>query len=446
MTRVVSQVDSLALQGPSNVGRDRQCEKRLLRDWRSGRQPLSRHAAASGEDLLLLLLSRDRKSSCGDRNLGTLDGIQPCLPGFEHEVLPQSTRRLARSASCKGRPEDPIVRDYLRVLSMTGAPQKTIAAHRYQLRAVVECARRGRAGHAVRIFDLFRSPRLLGRALVDDRPRSGIGRVSKWTLAQRRVVIRSFARLMRPELLAVTGEEPEQVVAHALQSVAERVGCGYRLGGGTPRRRGGPAPSPEEVSRILDSVAKARSFQGRRNRAFFTILYHSGSRVDALRQLQGDDVIEMPDGHLRLLLHDKGKTRAREVELSADDRRLLFDYVEEFNWRAAFAGRSERIELGKPGAVWRSSWRRQWAYQGVRQTFEAACLSVGTLMYRLHAFRRTFATSAASVLPRDVVAQAGGWRGLERMDDHYIRPPEHAVLAKLREAEARDYSNAVAPL
>ena len=54
-----------------------------------------------------------------------------------------------------------------------------------------------------------------------------------------------------------------------------------------------------------------------------------------------------------------------------------------------------------------------------------------------HALRRAFATDAASVLPRHTVAQAGGWKGLERLDDHYVQPRGDAIRAKLNRQEGR---------
>ena len=48
-----------------------------------------------------------------------------------------------------------------------------------------------------------------------------------------------------------------------------------------------------------------------------------------------------------------------------------------------------------------------------------------------HAFRRAFATDGAAYLPRHVVAQAGGWAGTARMDDHYIQARTRTLWYKL---------------
>ncbi len=128
---------------------------------------------------------------------------------------------------------------------------------------------------------------------------------------------------MRPELLALLGVDPRQVLDIALRGVAERVGTGYRLTGGTPRRRGGRAPTGEEIDAVVAKVGMAPGFLGHRNTAFVAILAATGARVNALLRLDGSDCVLMPSGRLRLFLHEKGKLRQREVELSARNAELL---------------------------------------------------------------------------------------------------------------------------
>src|SRR5207248_514935 len=134
------------------------------------------------------------------------------------------------------------------------------------------------------------------------------------------------------------------------------------------------------------------------------------------------DIVELPDGQVRLLLHAKGRRERREVEVSARAAECLRVYTSAFNGRAAYAGRPERIGIGESGPFWRSTWHQQWAYANIAKTFEHACMAAGTCAYSLHSLRRAFATEAASRLPRHVVAAAGGWQGLERMDNHYVQP------------------------
>src|SRR5262249_28054803 len=154
------------------------------------------------------------------------------------------------------------------------------------------------AGQTMTCADLFRDEQLLGNALVEDTAPTLGTRLSKWTLAQRRSAIRNFVTLMRPELLALLGEEPHDRVDRALRAVAERVGTGYRLTGGAPRRRGGWAPSEPEIRALLDALGAAPGYRGTRNLAFFSILAETGARVNALRNLDGADCFEMPSGRL----------------------------------------------------------------------------------------------------------------------------------------------------
>src|SRR5207237_446304 len=135
-------------------------------------------------------------------------------------------------------PDDPMLRTYLRRLSAQGFALKGFDAYHYQIRTTLRTAARI-AGTVVNLGDLFQDNRLLGLALVDDMAKIEGTRLSKWTLAQRRSAFRSFAMLMRPELIHRLGEEPSDVLDRALRGVAERVGTGYRLTGGAPRRRGG---------------------------------------------------------------------------------------------------------------------------------------------------------------------------------------------------------------
>jgi integrase len=332
-----------------------------------------------------------------------------------------------------------LVDGFVRRLIAVGASAKTRQAYVFQIRRLVDVGCRHGLGDRERLIAIFRDDALLGLALTDDRSLSQ-GTLSRWTLAQRRSAVRTFARLMAPELRPLVGAEPEVLVIRALRRVAERVGGGYRLTGGAPRRRGGRAPTPNEVAAIIAAASEAHGFKGVRNRAFFTLLYETGSRVNALRGLTGDAVIALSSGGLRLMLHAKGQTASREIELSERAATLLHAYIASFNRHAAVAGRCERIRIGEPGPIWRSAWGTQWAYRGVVETFAQACLAAGAAPYTLHTFRRAFATEAASKLPRHVVARAGGWQGLERLDNHYIRPRQEAVIAKLADRPTRNPS------
>jgi len=386
--------------------------------------------------ILQLLLSPDLH--CTGRDLHSADcedvagsEIQMVLPGFDPPAK-RSARKRHRRVSTQDRlavPEGEHMRTYSRRLSAHGAAAKGVGAYRYQLRATLRAASQLH-GSPVTLADLFCDASLLGRALVDDRSADG-PRLSKWTLAQRRSAIRSFANLMRPELLVLLGEEPVGVIDRALRLVAERIGGGYRLTGGEPRRRGGRAPSRDEATAVLGCLSDAPAFTGFRNRAFFSILASTGCRVNALRELDGTNCVVLPNGRLRIYLHEKGKTERREVELSSDVAHDFLEYTAAFNRLAASRGWQHRVHTGKPGAIWRNSAGDRWGYSSVLKALKNGCASAGVPEFAPHAFRRAFASDAAGVLPRHVVAQAGGWKGLDRLDDHYIQPRETTIWEKL---------------
>jgi integrase len=217
---------------------------------------------------------------------------------------------------------------------------------------------------------------------------------------------------MRPELLPLLCEEPLDRVDRALRTVAERVGTGYRLSGGAPRRRGGRAPTEGQIRDVLEALGRAPGYLGVRNRAFFTILAESGARINALRELDGADCIEMPSGRLRIFLHEKGKGEPREVELSHAAADAMRAYAEAFNYLAAVRRWHARVRLGEPGPIWRNSARGRWSYRDILEILRASCAAAEVQPFTPHALRRAFATDAASILPRHTVAQAGGWQGL----------------------------------
>ncbi len=349
---------------------------------------------------------------------------------------------LSRDRSGDQVPDDPLVPAYLRRLALRGASPKGIDAYRYGLRctwlAAAKLARR-----PVTMGELFMDERLLGRALVDDVGVSNGRCLSRWTLAQRRSAVRSFADLMRPELVVFLGTDPRQALDLALRGVAERVGTGYRLTGGVPRRRGGPTPTADEIKEVVAETRRAPGFAGYRNLAFFSILAATGTRVNALVRLDGAECVLLPSGRLRLFLHEKGKLRQREVELSAAHAEQLLNYIEEYNLHASLHRWKGRVRLGEPGPIWQSSRRGRWSYGHVLATLRDACVAANVPPFTPHGLRRAFATDAASMLPRHVVALAGGWHGLERLDDHYVQPRQSGIWEKLRHDEPQNQGTRV---
>lgn len=354
---------------------------------------------------------------------------QLVLPGFDEVSGYRVAMRKPRPRAPARHPtavsynvaDDPMLSLYATRLVAHGATRRCSGAYMYALRSTLRAAEHI-CSHSVTILQIFEDPELLGRALVYDRDLTETRQLSKWTLAQRRSAARSSASLLRPELEVALGTDPHTVLDQALQHVAVRVGTGYRLTGGAPRRRGGHTPTAADIAVILEEASRPNGYRGLRNQAFFRILAESGARVNALRDLDGSDCWLSPNGNMRLFLHDKGKREPREVELSARATSDLQAYASAFNRWALSARSAARIRLRHPGSIWRNSGRGRWTYHDINATLQAACLAAKVTPFTPHAIRRAFATDAADLFPRYVVAQAGGWKGLERLDDHYIHP------------------------
>jgi integrase len=403
---------------------------------------MTRHRAVGGP----LLLTQDLRFTGRDLRLGAHGSAgepadesvaeQLVLPGVEPPParIPRRRSRPVPNRPAMPPPEDALLTTFVRRLASFGRARKGQLAYAYQMRSMLAIATRV-SGQPVTCADLIQDEKLLGRVLVHDIAPTLQTQVSRWTLAQRRSALRSFAALMRPELLALLGEEPLDRVERALRSVAERIGAGYRLNGGAPRRRGGRAPTAGQIADVLEAVGREPGYRGDRNLAFFTILAETGVRVNALRMLDGADCIEMPNGRLRVFLHQKGTGEPREVELSHDAAAKLRAYVGAFNYHAAVRRWPVRVRLGETGAVWRNSPRGRWSDADIRATLGAGCSAAEVLAFTSHAFRRAFATDAASVMPRHTVAQAGGWKGLERLDDHYVQPRAATIREKLADRD-----------
>lgn len=375
-----------------------------------------------------IVISRDQNSIGIDQNIRSeIDVVQLSLNVLgtpPRIVRDKPTRRQAV-------PIGPSMELFAQRLQASGSSLETQKAFVWRVRHTLSAAHRLGFPATSNIVALFQDRAMLGRALVDDHSYH-VNRLSKSTLAQRRSAVRAFARHLAPELRPIVGSDPVLVVETALREVSQRVGSVYRSDVGAPRRRGGYVPSSEEVSFVLGQVAKAPRHFGLRNEVFFKLLYETGSRVNALRQLDCRDVFVMPGGRIRMQLHAKGQRTKREVELSNETAKLLLAYVDEFNAQATFAGGGPLIRVGQQGWLWRGKpWASRWSYNTVLSTLSDAVLAVGAHAFSPHALRRAFASEAASTLPRQVVAQAGGWRGRERMDDHYIQPRNRTILQKL---------------
>lgn len=357
--------------------------------------------------------------------------------GLPIPARPQKPQKI-RSTRCTHRQSvrlenDPLGPSYLRRAVARGYAPKGITAYRYQLEAMLKIAE-DLVGKATPLERIFGNPQLLGKVLTSDIAPNRRGQISKWTLAQRRSAARSFATLVGPELRDRFGCDPHDRIDAALRAVAERVGGGYRLGGGAPRRRGGYTPPAADVRAMIEAAGSAPGYRGFRNRAFFGILARTGTRINALRMLDGRDCVLTPSGRTRLYVYDKGKAEPRELELDRELAELLEVYVASYNLFAAGRRWGVRIGIGVTGPIWRNSHRGAWPYAAIDADLHQACNQANVEPISPHALRRAFATDAARLLPRHVVALAGGWQGLERLDDHYVHPHSSDIWRKLNAA------------
>lgn len=268
--------------------------------------------------------------------------VQLSLPRADVEPVEKCPKKKPPSDTEKRASGD--LEEYRRRLIDFGVADKTVRSYLYQIDRIVEAA-----GESADIMHLFLSPKILGRALVSDRSKQG-SRLSKWTLDQGRAGIRSFSKLMAPELRRLTGREPDEIVNEALRLVAVRRGSRYYLPGGRPRQRGGPAPTSEAISDTIEETARAQGFKGCRDRAFFTVLYGSGARVNALRKARCSDLVILPGGSIRMMLHEKGRSLPREVLLSSPAAELLVDYIDALSLPCLASSRQgRRIEIYRRG-------------------------------------------------------------------------------------------------
>lgn len=354
------------------------------------------------------------------------------LPGFERLAPAQPPRRYrgrvhqARTSTT----EDHVLNGFRRRLVKHGSAPGTVGTYVSAVQSVLRAAR-SMVGKYMDIVDLFRMESILGRALAECSSAESGQPLSRWRHATLRSSMRRLARLMHPELHEALREDATAILERALRGAAVRVGGGYRLPGGQPRGRGGAVPSGNAITRVLEASELEPGLDGLRNRAFFRILASSGARVNALRSLDARDCVVLPSGRMRLTLHEKGKRDPREIELSREDAAAVNRYINEVNRSAERSRLHVPIVLGRPSPIWRSQAGRMWGYKAVRSSLSSACERAGVPPFTPHAFRRAYATDAASSLPRHTVALAGNWSGVERLDDHYVHPRAETIWMKL---------------
>lgn len=360
------------------------------------------------------------------------------LPGFE-DLAPPPRRALRPVRIPRFEATEPLILTFAELAGATGLSPRTVVAYVYQVRTVLALFER-ETGRTPSWSALFADAPQLGRLLTDDRSLAAGPTLVKHSLGQRRRALKSFVRLMSRHLADHLQGDPGLAVDAALRAVSTRVGTRYKLPGGRASSRARGMPTPEEAALLIATAARAPGHRGPRNGAFLALL-ETGARVNALLELDGDDVLPTANGQLQIRVHEKGHIEKHPVLLSRRQTDLLLRYFDDVQARAAALGRVMVIGVGVPGRIWRDPRGRSWSHGDVCAVLERACLVAETAHYRPHAFRRMYATEAASYLERQTVADAVGWRD-PAVGDLYINP-RHAVIAKkLREDAAR----ALAPL
>ena len=341
---------------------------------------------------------------------------------------PRISTKMPKRTAKKSARQDELFHLYRRRTASRLAPA-TVKKYTWTLEQCLRLAEK-QVGHPVSVTDFLMDRSLLGYVCSTVERPCGGSPISAWTAAHRRTVLRSAAGALAPELRALGLVEPIQHVNRAIQEVAEKVGGGYRLPVGKPRHRGRPAPSASELDALLTNLGADEGWAGQRNVLFFGILAATGVRVRALLEIDGRDICLMGDGTVRLFLHDKASGGRFELELPCHFRDPLDAYFAAVNLSLVGRGKG-RVGFGKAGAVWRGPNGNQWSYAWIGRRLRAACQAARTPDYTPHSFRAYFATRATSIAPRRVAALAGGWRGTERMDDHYVGVPRDAIERKL---------------
>ena len=131
---------------------------------------------------------------------------------------------------------------------------RSVLTYRWLRKAVLRVAKAAR-GEPLTLGERFALPDRLGLALTNERNPDG-ARISKSTLAHRGTAMRSVATLLYVELAGALGRARHAVLDQALRGAAERVGGGFRIAGGSPRRHGGPTPGMAESTAIIEAVGE----------------------------------------------------------------------------------------------------------------------------------------------------------------------------------------------
>jgi len=359
------------------------------------------------------------------------------LPGFGADTpVGRPTRKPVRSNQPQS---NELIDEFYRRVERRWS-KKSALQYRWVLTNLLALA--GHLGRrAITIEELLRDEPLLGRVLATPTTADGGRKVSAWLVAQRRSVLRSFTDLMATELREAGLADAGCRLLNALRAVAEPIGTGYRLPIGTPRGRGGPTPSVEEVEVLKDQLAGKKGWPGLRNELILGLMARRGQRIGGLLFLYGASVFRLPGRRFRLLLRAKSSREPYELALPEDLADVFENYIEGFNAWARACGLSYRIGVGVTGRFWRGDRGQSLTYQSWSAELKEACVRARLPAYTSHAFRRAFASTGTTVALRSIVATAGNWTSTRRMDDHYVQPSLTKVRLSLASLTAKAASD-----
>lgn len=345
-------------------------------------------------------------------------------PAFEG-MKPPRCRRQRKSRRSPTEDSDPLLDTFRRRCRAQHKP-RTAEQYTWTLRSALDLAIEV-TGRSFTVAGLFKDVDALSLSIATDRRVGGGAKLSMWTIASKRAGIRCVARLLTPELRSLGIPDPLQVIDRALQRRSTRIGTRYSLPGGTPRGRGGKTPDVPTVRALLDALGDRQGWEGIRNQVFFEVMYLTGVRVGALTLLDGSMLRRRSDGTGQLVAHAKHGRDSGEFVIPKETMAQIDRYVTDFNLWALARGKVQRIRIGSEGALWRSITGGPMAAETPGKMLRSACKAIEIEALTPHSFRRAFATTATEALSRATVAEAGGWTGDQRMDDHYIQRSTNSV-------------------
>jgi integrase len=250
----------------------------------------------------------------------------------------------------------------------------------------------------------------------------------KYTLRQRRVAIRSFARTMAdldPEGRAL--DELDCLVDEGLRKAGAWRGMRATIDAGAKHRRH-RRPTEEELEKVAAVAGGSRTtFLGRRNRAALYFMARVGARSMTLLAMDGSD-FQWRRGKLFARIREKGRRGRRPIEVPADIVPLLRAYIDSFNGQALARGwgceigpgvKGPLIGFAVKGPFWRGPGGKPLTYHALLGMARTSASIAGVPDFHLHGLRHMRAGYLGKHLDSDEAALAGGWRGPGVYERHY---------------------------